>query len=489
MSSGFAQFTQRAPWIAGLGVGCGLAAVSLAIVGQVEPDQYDQSFALLWGRDIANWTVPDFSVAGASTPHPLTILFGTAVAPLGVDSSLEAAKVFAWLSLAGVLAGVYLLGAAAFGSVAGLVAAALTALNPTLVSFGLVGTADAPFGALVLVAGSLEVRRPRCGLPVMALLALAGLLRPEAWLIAGAYWLFLARGLESRPRMQLLAVALSAPLAWMAMDLAVTGNPLFSLLETRDATTALARPTGASETLPQLASGLDSLLSRGEIVAGVAGLGLAAYVRWRGAIVPAALVVLSLAGYIAVGLAGLPLIIRYLLLPATVLMCFVALALIGWTRVERGALRAGWTAGAALLLVLVLGAASSRRDAFASYRATLQQREAAYEDLRALIRRRRAAAPGCERILVPSRGIAPLLALYANTQPRSIRKWTGPARGEAVMVVPAREPVARLIALSPERLSRARRRQLRPGVREVAANHSWRMVAGSCAGATSAGKP
>ena len=51
---------------------------------------------------------------------------------------------------------------------------------------------DIPFAALVIGAVLLEAQRSRRGVPVLALLALAGLLRPEAWLLAGVYWLWLA---------------------------------------------------------------------------------------------------------------------------------------------------------------------------------------------------------------------------------------------------------------------------------------------------------
>ena len=37
---------------------------------------------------------------------------------------------------------------------------------------------------------ALEVERPRRGLPVLGLLAAAGLLRPDAWVLSGAYWLW-----------------------------------------------------------------------------------------------------------------------------------------------------------------------------------------------------------------------------------------------------------------------------------------------------------
>ena len=42
--------------------------------------------------------------------------------------------------------------------------------------------------ALVVWAATLEATRPRRGVPVLVLLALAGMLRPEAWFLAAMYW-------------------------------------------------------------------------------------------------------------------------------------------------------------------------------------------------------------------------------------------------------------------------------------------------------------
>ncbi len=55
-------------------------------------------------------------------------------------------------------------------------------------------TWTSPTWLLVLGALVVETRRPRAGAPVLALLALAGLLRPEAWVFSGLYWVYLFFG-------------------------------------------------------------------------------------------------------------------------------------------------------------------------------------------------------------------------------------------------------------------------------------------------------
>ena len=50
--------------------------------------------------------------------------------------------------------------------------------------------------ALVIWAAVLEAQRPRRGTPVFLLLAAAGLLRPEGWLLAALYWVWCALARE-----------------------------------------------------------------------------------------------------------------------------------------------------------------------------------------------------------------------------------------------------------------------------------------------------
>ena len=88
--------------------------------------------------------------------------------------------------------------------------------------------------AFVVWAAVLEARRPRRGWPVLVLLGLAGLLRPEAWLYAGAYWLWLFPARDWPDRLKLLALAAAAPVIWALSDLVITGDLLWSFHGTHD---------------------------------------------------------------------------------------------------------------------------------------------------------------------------------------------------------------------------------------------------------------
>jgi hypothetical protein len=126
--------------------------------------------------------------------------------------------------------------------------AALILSRYEVLSYGVRAYADIPYVVLVLGALALETRRRRAGWPVIALLDLAGLLRPEAWLFAAVYWLYLWRGSSPRGAWR------SSPRCrgWRrccgrSRDLAVTGNALWSLTNTRSTARELGRATGLAQ--------------------------------------------------------------------------------------------------------------------------------------------------------------------------------------------------------------------------------------------------
>ena len=117
-----------------------------------------------------------------------------------------------------------------------------------ILSYGVRAYVDIPYLLLVLGALLVESRRRRAGAPVLVLLALAGLLRPEAWAFSGLYWLYLLPGRDAPAglaRLTLLAAA--APLVWLLSDLAITGDPLWSLTNTRHTAETLDRVTGIAQ--------------------------------------------------------------------------------------------------------------------------------------------------------------------------------------------------------------------------------------------------
>ena len=114
--------------------------------------------------------------------------------------------------------GMYRLGRTAFTPLVGLIAATLLL---TRFDFGFLaarGYIDIPYMALVVWAAALEAGRPRRGGPVWALLALAGMLRPEAWLLTGLYFLWMAWPATWPQRFRYAALAAIGPLVWAGTD-------------------------------------------------------------------------------------------------------------------------------------------------------------------------------------------------------------------------------------------------------------------------------
>jgi hypothetical protein len=339
---------------------------------------YDAFFELLWGDEVAQGVLPHYGPR-SPTPHPLGIAVATVLAPLGDDDVLAARRLVSLLAFAGLGWAAFSLGRAAFSRTVGVVFAGIVLTRPPLLGAALNASIDVPFVALVLAAATLEVRRPRCppvggqgrtaslaaatleirrprcSTRVLLVLAAAGLLRPEAWPLAGAYALAMASRAPWPQRARLAALAVIAPAVWTAFDLVVTGDPFYSLHATRTNAERSQDAGGPLEALAQAAASFRGILYPVVAVGALAGVGLASrYLRSR-AIVPLTVLALSGLGYAAIALSGAPLLQRYVFLPVTMLALFCAVALLGWRLVpaDRPG-RRWWGYGAAVIAAALL---------------------------------------------------------------------------------------------------------------------------------------
>ena len=163
---------------------------------------YDSFYALLWGRDLLHLHLPDFSVYRAPTEHPLAIAFGAFCSIFG-QGGARLMVLGSIASFVAVVAGVYRLGRLCFGPVVGVLAGLLVLSRFFVENLAAQGYLDISYVALIVWAIALEVERPRRGTPVFLLLAAAGLLRPDAWVLSGAYWLWCAWPADNRTRLAL----------------------------------------------------------------------------------------------------------------------------------------------------------------------------------------------------------------------------------------------------------------------------------------------
>src|SRR5258707_7895547 len=206
---------------------------------------YDSFYALLWGRDLLHLHLPDFSVYRGPTEHPLAMAFGVFCSIFGQGG----ARLMVFGSIASfvaVVAGVYRVGRLCFGPVVGWIAALLVLSRFFVENLAAQGYLDISYIALIVWAMVLELERRRRGTPVFVLLAAAGLLRPDAWVLSGVYWLWCSWHADTRTRLKYLALAALAPVIWVCVDAVGTGNPLSSLTATAGLAAELERPQGFS---------------------------------------------------------------------------------------------------------------------------------------------------------------------------------------------------------------------------------------------------
>ena len=191
---------------------------------------YDTYYALIWGDEIAHGHLPDYDVFKTPTPHPLFNLY-TAVLSLTGGAAIQILLVISLATYVGLLYGVYRMVQLKIGTLVAFFSVLVLLTRSDLMAFAFRSMLDIPFLAMIVWAVVLELMRPRRGLAPLVLLSLAGLMRPEAWLLAGLYWLWLAVGHvrpnmelpgETPPIKQLVGYALlvvSAPIIWLSWDL------------------------------------------------------------------------------------------------------------------------------------------------------------------------------------------------------------------------------------------------------------------------------
>jgi hypothetical protein len=465
-----------AAWIAGV-------TAALLLLFPYGFPNYDTIYALVWGRELAHGGSPDHGAALPPTPHPLTELWGLVTTPLG-DGAITLTMIGAYAALGLIGYFVYRLGTIWFDRWVGAAAALIVLTRAPFLSNGLRAYIDLPYIALCLGALLIEAKRPRAGWPVLALLALAGLLRPEAWLFAGVYWLYLAfdpkrrrlRGERSNPELAWLgALAIAGPVLWGLFDLITTGSPTYSWTGTKETVETLERQTGPVDLLLYGPRRLGEVLQWPGMVGAIGGvvLGLAFLRRRSGlGVAAAALALLAFAILACGGLAILP---RYTMLAAAILAIFAALALLGWRLLEPGdPWRRRWQLFAALVLAMFVIWLPNQWDLDSRVDADLTNQARIEDDLTNLVDAG-AFEPLCGKVAVPNHRAVPRLAFGLDVEPTQVVSASDeriPRRG--YFVAPASEFVIHNFVLDPNDPTDPSF-PVPPGFQLVSANESWQV--------------
>ena len=512
MPTGARKWLTPTAWVAAV-------AVALLLIFPLGFPNYDTIYALVWGRELAHGMSPDYGAALPPTPHPLADLLGLVTTPLG-DGAIGVTMAIAYASLGLIAYLVYRLGSRWFDRPIGAVAALIVLTRAPYLSNGLRAYVDLPYIALVLGALAIETKRPRAGWPVLALLALAGLVRPEAWLFSVAYlaYLLLAPpkasatrkggaasaspsrldGVEGERRaplaphgIALVVLALAAPILWALFDWITAGSPSYSFTGTQETVETLSRRTGPVDLVLYGPRALGEVLQWPGMVGAAGGVLIAAAILFarhrRLQLFPAynpekialglVAAILALGAFALLACAGLAIIARYTMLTAALLSIFAALALLGWRLLEPGhPWRRPWQAFAAVVALMFVLWLPNQWDLDSTVHRDLSNQGTIERDLSDLVDAG-AFEPLCGPISVPNHRAIPRLAFGLDVRPTEIVSATERGGGTprpGYFLDPASPFVIHNFILDPNDPTRFSLR-VPPGFHLVTRNRSWRV--------------
>jgi hypothetical protein len=417
--------------LAALALAAGAAVAFVAVPAYAA---FDSTYSLVWGQEVVHGRLPSFDAYRAPTEHPLWVALGALLAPLGeaADRALVGLCIAAFVAL---VIGFFRLARAVTNEPVAWIASLLLLSRLDYGFLAARGFVDMPFLALVVWAAALESERPRRGGPVWALLFAAGLLRPEAWLLAAGYVVWTGAG----DRLRRAGWALLAPAIWLATDALVTGDPLYSLNYTTRSARALGRRVPLEDLPERLVHYLSGLTKLPVLLVGLVGIALAWWlVRPRRRLaLPLFLMGFGVLTFLAISARGFAVIDRYLVLSALSITLFAAFALGGWSMLSAGhRWRLPWALAA--LAAVVLGAGwTAARFSPGHIKWELRSRQVVHADLvRLLADPRVRAARRCGPITVPNHKLVPdvrFLLRGDEVVARSALPDAGRARGGAAL--------------------------------------------------------
>jgi hypothetical protein len=229
------------------------------------PSQTPDAWAYIaWGQGLARGEGPVYDHA-LTTPKPLGFVMGLAVSPIRADRAMQVLVIGFLALLAAALFQAAYRRAGTVGAIAALGALGLSAVIGVSARNALV---DGVATGLIMLA---LVTRGRTRLGSLLVLGLA---RPEAWPLAGIAAFTDTAGSLRRRALAGIAATVAAPLVWVLVDFAFTGDLLASTHRARainDLTQGGVTPSVAS--LPgSIASGVADEVGLAVALIGIAGL-------------------------------------------------------------------------------------------------------------------------------------------------------------------------------------------------------------------------
>jgi hypothetical protein len=148
---------------------------------------------------------------------------------------------------------------------------------------------------------------------------------------------------------------------------------------------------------------------------------------------PLALLLAGLGTWVLVGVAGLSMIYRYLLLPSIIVMLFAAVCLTGWTMLgERGAARRVWALTAALLVAYGAIFTATRLDVSA-FATELRYRGESHASLQAVLEHPAVqAGRRCGPVSLPNHKLVPEVRWLLDAGPYDVVARSDPRQRQRV---------------------------------------------------------
>jgi hypothetical protein len=310
---------------------------------------------------------------------------------------------------------------------------------------------------------------------VLAVLAVAGLFRPEAWFLSGLYFLYMWPAASPRARVAFGAIVASAPAAWMLSDLLIAHDALHSLHGTAALADEQDRRRHISQ-VPYWTAQYFGFTLREPLVVGVPiGLAFAWLYRRREGALPFVVAAVMTAVFAIGPLFGLPLIGRYLRTPAILLALFYGLAVCGWALLPPSRARRGWLVAGMFALALSVAFLPRHVGMLEGLHKRIERDGRLYADLRLVGEAPavREAFEACQPLSAADHRPIPYLRYWLDGRPGSVGTVEdGASPLGRVLVVPRQVPHVR-------RFYRKNFPHMTPpaSFRAIYANGSWRVFA------------
>jgi hypothetical protein len=274
---------------------------------------------------------------------------------------------------------------------------------------------------------------------------------------------------------------LIAPLGWVLMALAITGNPWYTVGAQKLGGPTTPAPVHFSA-WRQVSAMMDALrkdIRAPALLGAVAGLLLALRLRrWRVAL-PALISVLVLLTYGAFVVLGLAVPDRMLLLPGVMLTLFCGFAVVGWrgcrSKLERGV----WAAVGIAVVAILLADGPRTINGLRGLVTRTSGQQQVLSDLDALrdSAASQTALRSCRPISLGAGGLAGFVAYYLDLPLRRLVVTQGSAPARGAYLAPANWNASQLIVTS----QYARQADyVPPGFQRAAGNRSWTVYTKGC---------